>query len=155
MSEKVKKRPGPVSLFPGKRRAPVSLTLTPGHHKKVENNMRRLGITRADLIGLLIEKYADSVMVPGKERTYERLRDAVTALGGMLEQHKFSGPHGETWVLQLSGKRLPIRSAAKTFPLLDGCYRSKPGAAASATPNDNGDINPAGLADLFKELATS
>lgn len=154
MLEKVKKRPGPVSLFPGKRRAPVSLTLTPAHHKKVENNMRRLGITRADLVGLLVEKYADTVMLPGKEQAYERVRDAIAALGGMLEQHKFGGPHGETWVLELSGKRLPLRSESKTFPLLDACYRSKPGAAA-ATPHGNGDIDPAGLADLLKELASS
>lgn len=52
---------GPVSLFRGKIRAPVSITLTPEHHYKVDRNMRRLGLTRADLIGLLIEKYADDV----------------------------------------------------------------------------------------------
>jgi hypothetical protein len=40
----------------------VSITLTPAHHRKVRRNMRRLGITsRADFIGLLIEKYADVV----------------------------------------------------------------------------------------------
>lgn len=155
MPEKVKKRPGPVSLFPGKRRAPVSLTLTPHHHKKVEQNMRRLGITRADLIGLLIEKHADSVTSPKKEQAYERLSAAVAALGGMLEQHRFGGPHGETWVLELGGKRLPIRSESKTFPLLDACYNPKLGAIASATPNDDSDIDPAGLANLFKELAAS
>ena len=53
--------PGQVSLFRGKVRAPVSLTLTPEHHLKVEKNMARLGLTRADFIGLLIEKYADTV----------------------------------------------------------------------------------------------
>ena len=154
MSVKVKKSPGPVSLFPGKRRAPVSLTLTPAHHEQVKNNRRRLGgITRADLIGLLIEKHAHTVELPGE--AYERLRDAVATLGGRLEHHPFSGPRGETWVLELSGKRLPLRSESKTFPLLDACYRSKPGAAASAMPNDKGDIDPAGLADLFKELAAS
>jgi hypothetical protein len=55
--------PGQVSLFRGKVRAPVSITLTPDHHLKVRRNMRRLGLTRADLIGLLIEKFADTVKI--------------------------------------------------------------------------------------------
>lgn len=55
--------PGQVSLFRGKVRAPVSITLTPEHHLKVRRAMRRLGLTRADLIGLLIEKYADTVKI--------------------------------------------------------------------------------------------
>lgn len=55
--------PGQVSLFRGKVRAPVSITLTPDHHSKVRRNMRRLGLTRADFIGLLIEKYADTVKI--------------------------------------------------------------------------------------------
>jgi hypothetical protein len=56
-----KKLPGPKSLFRGKRRAPVSLTLTPAHHQKIRDNMQRLGLTRADFIALLIERYADVV----------------------------------------------------------------------------------------------
>jgi hypothetical protein len=55
--------PGQVSLFRGKVRAPVTLTLTPDHHTKVNKNMRRLGLTRADLIGLLIERHADTVRI--------------------------------------------------------------------------------------------
>jgi hypothetical protein len=55
------KMTGPVSIFRGKTRAPVSITLTPEHHAKARAAMLRLGMTRADLIGLLIEKYADSV----------------------------------------------------------------------------------------------
>ena len=55
--------PGQVSLFRGKIRAPVSITLTPDHHSKVNKNMNRLGLTRSDLIGLLIEKYADTVKI--------------------------------------------------------------------------------------------
>lgn len=55
--------PGQVSLFRGKVRAPVSITLTPAHHEKVDRNMQRLGLTRADLIGLLVERYADTVTV--------------------------------------------------------------------------------------------
>lgn len=55
---------GPVSLFRGKIRAPVSITLTPEHHYKADRNVRRLGLTRSDLIGLLIENYADVVQLP-------------------------------------------------------------------------------------------
>ena len=50
-----------MSLFRGKIRAPVSITLTRAHHAKVRKAMRRLGLTRADLLGLLIERYADVV----------------------------------------------------------------------------------------------
>lgn len=55
--------PGQVSLFRGKVRAPVSITLTPEHHEKVRRAVERLGITRADLIGLLIDRYADTVKI--------------------------------------------------------------------------------------------
>jgi hypothetical protein len=155
MSEKVRKRPGPRSLFPGKLRAPVSLTLTPEHHKKLENKMRRLGLTRAELIGLLIEKYADIVELPGKGQKYGRLRDALGALGGRLERRGFGGPRGEMWTLELGGKHLPIQSdPAKTFPLLDACYVTTPGVVLSRT-DDTGEIDPAGLAQLFARLAAS
>ena len=53
--------PGKASLFRNKVRAPVSITLTHEHHAKVRKNMKRLGLTRADLLGLLIEKHADTV----------------------------------------------------------------------------------------------
>lgn len=53
--------PGQRSLFRGKIRAPVSITLTPEHHFLVQRNMSRLGLTRSDFIGLLIEKYANNV----------------------------------------------------------------------------------------------
>lgn len=58
---KPKSLPGKASLFRKKVRAPVSITLTREHHQKVRRNMRRLGLTRADFLGLLIEKYADRV----------------------------------------------------------------------------------------------
>jgi hypothetical protein len=61
MATKVKNRPGPASLFRGKIRAPVSLTLTPAHHLKVQQNKQRLGLSRSDLIGLLIENHANTV----------------------------------------------------------------------------------------------
>ncbi len=53
--------PGPVSLFRGKVRKPVTLTLTKPHHDKVDKAQTRLDLTRADVIGLLIELYADKV----------------------------------------------------------------------------------------------
>ena len=53
--------PGKASLFRNKVRAPVSITLTKEHHAKVRRAMRRLGLTRADTIALLIERYADVV----------------------------------------------------------------------------------------------
>ena len=55
---------GPPSLFRHKRRAPVCLTLTEDHHAKVNRNMRRLGLSRSDFLGLLVEKYADDVILP-------------------------------------------------------------------------------------------
>jgi hypothetical protein len=55
---------GPLSLFRNKIRAPVSITLTARHHRMVNAAMARLGLTRADLLGLLIEKHADVVELP-------------------------------------------------------------------------------------------
>src|SRR5947207_14412323 len=103
------KRPGPPSLFRGKIRKPVSLTLTPDHHRKVRDNMQRLGLTRADLIGLLIDKYADTVTAAYAD-AYKPLRDAVEALGGTLEHHKRNEPRGGTWVLTLGNKQLKMPS---------------------------------------------
>ena len=143
MASRRSKRPGPKSLFQGKRRAPVSLTLTPAHHSKVKENTVRLNLTRADLIGLLIERFADVVPLPGKDPKYGKLRDAVSVLGGRLERRNFSGPRGETWVIELGGKHLAIESDGKTFPLLDACYA-----------NENA-ISPTGVAQLLLQLATS
>jgi hypothetical protein len=55
---------GRVSLFRYKVRKPVSLTLTEEHHEKVNRNMRRLGLSRADLIALLIDRHADTAQLP-------------------------------------------------------------------------------------------
>jgi len=57
--------PGPVSLFRRKVRKPVTLTLTPEHHVKVNAAMRRLKISRADVIAVLIEQHADTVEISG------------------------------------------------------------------------------------------
>jgi len=143
MPNKPSKRPGPKSLFRGKRRAPVSLTLTPEHHSKVKENTQRLGLTRSDLVGLLIERFADVVPLPRKDQKYARLRDAVSILGGRLERSNFSGPRGETWLIELGGKELSIASDGKTFPLLDACYANEDA------------ISPAGVAQLLLQLATS
>jgi hypothetical protein len=55
-------RRGPRSLFRDKvRDAPVTVTLTREHHDKVNAAMKRLTLTRADVLALLVEKYADTV----------------------------------------------------------------------------------------------
>ncbi len=59
--------PGPISLFRFKVREPVSLTLTKDHHEKVKKAQARLELTRADVIGLLIERYADTVKLTADE----------------------------------------------------------------------------------------
>lgn len=57
----MRRRPGPQSLFRDKIRAPVSITLTAAHHLKVRRAMRRVGLTRADVLGLLIHLHADAL----------------------------------------------------------------------------------------------
>jgi hypothetical protein len=128
----------------------VSLTLTPKHHKKVEENMRRLGLTRADLIGLLIDKFAEVVALPGKDQKYERLRDALSVLGGRLERRGFSGPRGALWVVELGGKHLSLESDGETFPLLDDCFEHQDGVTEDRRP-----ISPAGVARLLSRVAAS
>lgn len=156
MATKAKKRPGPASFFRGKLRAPVSLTLTPAHHVKVRRNMERLDLTRADLIALLIDKYADSVTTT-YPAAYKKLRDAVGALGGTLEHEKRNEPRGGTWVLKLEDKSLKIPSEqTERYPILDACYKLKDGVAVSRTWSDHTDsIDPTGLAQLFHLLASS
>lgn len=56
--------PGPDSLFRNKIRRPVSVTLTRRHHDTLESAMKRLNLSRSDVIGLLIDVHADSVRVP-------------------------------------------------------------------------------------------
>src|SRR5262245_988148 len=156
MVTKTKRRPGPASLFPGKIRKPVTLTLTPAHHRKVRDSVQRLQITRADLIGLLIDKHAETVT---KEyaRAYKRLRDAVEALGGTLEHVRRNERLGGTWVLRLGGKELRVISEqSKRYAILDACYELKDGVTVSQTWEDHTDvINPDGLAKLFARLASS
>jgi len=156
MAKKTVNRTGPASLFHGKVRKPVTLTLNPTHHAKVRNAMKRLGLTRADVVALLIEKYADTVTVefPG---AYKKLRDAVEGLGGTLTHEKRDEPRGGTWVLRLGDQCLKMPSEqSQRYPLLDACYRLKGGVPLSGTWKDQTDeIDPAGLAQLFALLASS
>jgi hypothetical protein len=52
---------GRTALFRGKIRKPVCLTLTAAHHAKLREASARLGLTRADVVALLVEKFADTV----------------------------------------------------------------------------------------------
>jgi hypothetical protein len=56
--------PGPASLFRGKVRQPVSVTLTKRHHAKLKAAMERLALSRSDVIGLLIDVHSDGLRVP-------------------------------------------------------------------------------------------
>lgn len=51
-------------MFPGKiREAPITFTAQRAQHMKLKATMRRLGITKADVMCLLIDKYADTVTI--------------------------------------------------------------------------------------------
>src|SRR5207247_4173651 len=105
-------------------------------------------------IGLLIDKYADTVTT-AYASAYKPLRHAVEALGGTLEHRKRNEPRGGTWVLELGGKRLKMRSEqSMRYPALDACYRLMDGIAITGTWKDQTNvIDPAGLAQLFTLLA--
>lgn len=84
---------------------------------------------------------------------YERLRNAISALGGSLEHRREGGPQGGTWVLRLGGYTLEIPCEAARFRDLDQCYRLKPGIAFARSFSDyGGDIDPVGVARLFERL---
>lgn len=56
---------GRVSLFRGKVRGrPLTVTLTKRHWALLDAAAARLVLTRADLVGLLIAKYAATVQIP-------------------------------------------------------------------------------------------
>lgn len=56
---------GPVSLFRHKlRKQPVSVTFTRRHHQKLKAAMERLDLSRSDVLGLLVDLYADTVRIP-------------------------------------------------------------------------------------------
>lgn len=50
---------GQKSLFRRKVRTPVTLTLTPEHHARIDAAVERVDLSRSDVIGMLIELFAD------------------------------------------------------------------------------------------------
>lgn len=154
MAKKTVNRTGPPSLFHRKLRKPVTLTLNTAHHDKVNAARKRLDLTRADLIALLIDKYADTVTTEYAS-AYKRLREAVAALGGTLVHERRGEARGGTWVLTLGEKSLRMPSQqSQRYPDLDACYRLKEGVELTGTWEDYTDhIDPAGVARLFARLA--
>lgn len=68
--------PGRRSLFPGKRRGrTISITITDAHLAKLDVTMERLSLTRADVIALLVDRFADRVEIP--PRLMKNLRTAA------------------------------------------------------------------------------
>jgi predicted DNA-binding ribbon-helix-helix protein len=64
-----KPKTGRVSLFRGKVRGkPLTVTLTPRHWRLLDDAAERLQLTRADLVGLMIHRYARSVQLPARLR---------------------------------------------------------------------------------------
>jgi hypothetical protein len=60
---------GRLSLFRGKVRGkPLSVTLTPRHWALLDDAAERLVLTRADVVALLIHKYAKTVALPTVRR---------------------------------------------------------------------------------------
>ena len=58
------RRSGPVTLFPGKiRDAPITFTAQQAQHIKLAAAVKRLSLTKADVLCLLIDKHADTVAV--------------------------------------------------------------------------------------------
>jgi hypothetical protein len=55
----MKKKPGPKTRYPDKKRTPYGLCLTAGQHEKLEKAAKRLGIKRADALCELVEQYSD------------------------------------------------------------------------------------------------
>jgi hypothetical protein len=62
---------GRVSLFRGKRREPLSITMTARHWRLLDEAASRLVLSRADLVALLIHKYARTVTIPSRLRDEE------------------------------------------------------------------------------------
>jgi hypothetical protein len=156
MAKKTVNRSGPPSLFHRKVRKPVTLTLNAAHHRKVKAATDRLDLTRADLIALLIDKYADSVTTE-YTAAYTRLREAVAALGGSLVHQRRGESRGGTWVLTLGDKCHKMSSErSQRYPDLDACYQLKDGVERTGTWEDyTDDIDPEGVAHLFAKLAGS
>jgi hypothetical protein len=62
---KQKPMTGPASLFRRKiREEPVSVTFTRKHHRMLKEAQERLGLSRSDVIALLVDQFAPVVRVP-------------------------------------------------------------------------------------------
>lgn len=55
---------GPPTLFPGKIRKPRSFTMTPEATRLLVDTEDRLGLSRSDVLGLLITRYAADLALP-------------------------------------------------------------------------------------------
>ena len=65
MQPQMRPRLGRRALFRDKLRKPVvTLTMTAAHHAKLRKAMRRLKLSRADVLAVLVENYADIVVLP-------------------------------------------------------------------------------------------
>jgi hypothetical protein len=60
-----KRKMGRPTLFSNKVRKPVTLTLTQRHHDLVNEAAARLGLSRADVIGLLISRFCETLTISG------------------------------------------------------------------------------------------
>lgn len=140
-------------MFRGKVRAPVSITLTPAHHRWVAKAAKRLTISRSDLIGLLIDKHARTVKRTYPD-AYRELVHVVEAMGGTLTHQRAEQPRGGSWILTVAGRCRTFPSQqAEAYPALDACYELKPGIVPSGTWNDQSrQLNLSGLAELFRLL---
>lgn len=63
---------GRVSLFRGKERGkPLSVLLTPLHWKLLDDAAKRLVLSRADVVALMVHRYARTVTIPSRLREDE------------------------------------------------------------------------------------
>lgn len=79
-------RPGPISLFRDKIVTPISWTATKEVHDKMNLNMKRLDLSRADLLGLLVMRYADVVGLPAAGDLQTQQAPAPIAQSAPIEQ---------------------------------------------------------------------
>lgn len=137
-------------MFRGKVRTPVSITLTPAHHRWVSRATKRLTISRSDLIGLLIDKHARTVETTYPD-AYRELVRIVEAMGGTLRHQKAMQPRGGSWILKVAGRCRTFPSQqAETYPALDACYKLKPGIVPTGTWNDQSrQLDLSGVARLL------
>jgi hypothetical protein len=68
-----KSKAGRIALFRNKVRGkPLSVTLTERHWKLLDDAAERLVLTRADVVALLIHRYARTVEIPARFRDHDQ-----------------------------------------------------------------------------------